>query len=165
MTTETQNRNSFMDPFNFPMPSRKDLMSLSTINAERDLMKTTTSKFVSKRTASTNMTSNDIAGKLTKFEITLGAKPKLHGSRFETLTKPQWNLSNIDIERSGPRTLHVSLNNKPDRQMMTSDIKFAQPQCVKFTTKREHLDPLNPQYKIQSASFVDPPVGKFIRNT
>lgn len=114
-----------MDPFNFPMPSRKDLMSLSTINADRDLMKTTTSKFVSNRSTSVNMTSGDIAGKLVKFEIVLGAKPKLHGSRFETLTKPQWNLSNTDIERSGPRTLHVSLNNKPDYQMRTNDIKFA----------------------------------------
>lgn len=30
------------DPFNFPMPNRKDLMSLSTINPQKDLAKTNT---------------------------------------------------------------------------------------------------------------------------
>ena len=36
------------DPFNYPMPSRKDLMSLSTINPS-DGMKTTTKHFVTGR--------------------------------------------------------------------------------------------------------------------
>ena len=57
----TQSR--FMDPFNFPMPNRKDLMSLSTIDAKKDYMKTTTSKFTSKRAASTNLSNADIEGK------------------------------------------------------------------------------------------------------
>ena len=52
------------DPFNYPMPNRKDLMSLSVINKEKDLMKTTTSKFVSGRSASLNLHTNDIDGKL-----------------------------------------------------------------------------------------------------
>lgn len=34
-----------VDPFNYPMPQRKDLMSLSSINLEKDNMKTTTVKF------------------------------------------------------------------------------------------------------------------------
>ena len=34
-----------VDPFNFPMPQRKDLMSLSKINYDKDNMKTTTVKF------------------------------------------------------------------------------------------------------------------------
>lgn len=33
------------DPFNFPMPNRKDLMSLSTIHTNVDNSKTTTKKF------------------------------------------------------------------------------------------------------------------------
>lgn len=30
------------DPFNYPMPNRKDLMSLQTINPLKDVAKTTT---------------------------------------------------------------------------------------------------------------------------
>lgn len=51
------------DPFNFPMPNRSDLMSLSVINADKDLMKTTTSKFTSPRGLSNNLATNDITGK------------------------------------------------------------------------------------------------------
>lgn len=52
------------DPFNFPMPNRCDLMSLSTIKAEKDGMKTTTAKFGSTRAASMNLITGDIEGKL-----------------------------------------------------------------------------------------------------
>ena len=52
------------DPFNFPMPNRADLMSLSVINKDRDFMKTTTSKFTSSRSASMNLHTKDIEGKL-----------------------------------------------------------------------------------------------------
>ena len=93
-----------VDPFNFPMPSRKDTMSLSTITADRDLMKTTTSKFYSWRNNSQNLACNDIDG----------AVPKLHGNKNIQANKAQWNLSNADIERSNPRQLHFGLNNKPD---------------------------------------------------
>jgi len=37
------------DPFNYPMPQRSDCMSLSTINANKDGMKTTTFKFATGR--------------------------------------------------------------------------------------------------------------------
>ena len=50
------------DPFNFPMPNRSDLMSLSTIQ-KFDGMKTTTVKFNSGRSESLNLTTNDIHGK------------------------------------------------------------------------------------------------------
>lgn len=158
----TQNR--FMDPFNFPMPSRKDLMSLSTINASKDYMKTTTNKFNSKRSQSTNLSNADIEGKYLTTDWLLGSKPKLHGSRYPTISKPQWNLSNLDIDRSQPRSLHLGLSNKPDNQLKTQDIKWANPQCVKFTTSRQATDPLNPNYKLQSASFVDPVPPKFLRD-
>jgi hypothetical protein len=81
------------DPFNFPMPKRQDLMSLSVINREKDLMKTTTSKFISNRSASMNLHTNDIQG----------AVPKLHGNKPIDANKSQWNLSNWDIDRSVPR--------------------------------------------------------------
>jgi hypothetical protein len=50
------------DPFNFPMPCRQDLMSLSTIQ-KVDGMKTTTVKFQSCRSGSLNLTTSDILGK------------------------------------------------------------------------------------------------------
>ena len=37
------------DAFNYPMPGRADLMSLQTINAEKDQIKTTTNRFQSTR--------------------------------------------------------------------------------------------------------------------
>ena len=46
------------------MPGRADLMSLSTIDAQRDNMKTTTFKFQTGRDLSNNLTTTDIAGKL-----------------------------------------------------------------------------------------------------
>lgn len=52
------------DPFNYPMPNRKDLMSLQTINPGKDLAKTTTKNFVTGRLESNNLNTSDIAGKL-----------------------------------------------------------------------------------------------------
>ena len=51
------------DPFNYPMPNRKDLMSLQTIDPMKDNAKTTTKKFASGRTESNNLTTQDITGK------------------------------------------------------------------------------------------------------
>ncbi len=38
-----------MDPFNYPMPGRKDLMSLSVIGQEKDGFKTTTKQMTTGR--------------------------------------------------------------------------------------------------------------------
>lgn len=148
-----------IDPFNFPMPGRKDLMSLSTVNADRDAMKTTTSKFYTRRGLSQNLTVGDILGKfpfmvnLLTITLYVGAVPKLHGNKVVQNAKAQWNLSNADIERSNPRQLHFGLKNKPDNQMKVDDIKWAVPQCVKFTTKRSAENPLNPKYHLQHVEF------------
>ena len=50
------------DPFNYPMPSRKDLMSLSTIN-QQDHAKVTTKQFTTSRYDSFNLHTKDIEGK------------------------------------------------------------------------------------------------------
>lgn len=55
------------DPFNYPMPNRQDLMSLSTIQ-KFDGMKTTTVKFNSGRSESLNLATGDIHGKF-RFKI------------------------------------------------------------------------------------------------
>ena len=51
------------DPFNFPMPSRGDLMSLQTIAAKKDNLKTTTKQFTTVRNTSSNLHTSDIDGK------------------------------------------------------------------------------------------------------
>jgi hypothetical protein len=51
------------------MPSRSDLMSLSTINKKADAVKVTTSKFTTMRGASNNLTTNDISGKKLKIVV------------------------------------------------------------------------------------------------
>lgn len=48
------------DPFNYPMPSRGDLMSLQTINARADNVKTTTNRFTTVRNTSDNLFTQDI---------------------------------------------------------------------------------------------------------
>jgi len=50
------------DPFNYAMPNRSDLMSLSTIK-QTDNMKTNTKQFQTGRYESSNLTTNDIQGK------------------------------------------------------------------------------------------------------
>ena len=54
MTTEVSvaTKSHFVDPFNYPMPNRRDLMSLSTITAKADHTKVTTHKFISTRATS-----------------------------------------------------------------------------------------------------------------
>lgn len=72
-------------------------------------------------------------------------------------------MSNFDIDRSAPRALHIGLD-KPENYLKTNDIKWAQPQCVKFTTTRIGTNPLNPSYNLQSVSYLEPEKPKFIRD-
>ena len=51
------------------MLNRADLMSLNTIGAKVDGMKTTTSKFATVRGVSHNLATNDIQGKLHSINI------------------------------------------------------------------------------------------------
>ena len=139
------------DPFNYPMPGRKDLMSLSSIDADRDNMKTTTRKFATRRFESSNLSTADIQG----------ASPKLHGSR--QVNKPEFSNTNWDIERSQPAALHISLN-KPEGNLNIKDIEGAYPKCVSFTSSRIGSNPLNPVYPLPKVEVrpITPP--KFIRD-
>ena len=60
--------------------------------------------------------------------------------------------------------LHFALNKK-ETNLTNDDIAGSKPQCVKFTTKREPCNPLEPVYKLQSFEYVPPPVPKFIRDS
>lgn len=138
------------DPYNYPFPTRGQLMSLSTINENQDFMRAKVNKFHSNRGWNNNLKVDDIEG----------AKTKLPGYQFQN----KQNLSNQtwDIDRSGPRALHIGLN-KPEYNLANDDIDKAKPQFQKFQTQRE-VNPLNPSYKLPKSEIipVDPP--KFIRD-
>lgn len=51
-----------MDPFDYPMPGRRDLMSLSVIDQNKDSFKVTTNKMTTNRNISQNLTTQDIQG-------------------------------------------------------------------------------------------------------
>ena len=59
--------------------------------------------------------------------------------------------------------LHVGLN-KPEYNLTNKDIAGTKTHVVKFTTKREPSNPLNPVYKLPSFTYVAPPVPRFIRD-
>ena len=75
-TTASNNITTNLDPYNWPMPTRADLMSLSTITKEKDLFRNKTAVgFTRARGTSQNMQIDDIEGKLSYYEL-VGAKPK-----------------------------------------------------------------------------------------
>jgi len=89
-------------------------MSLATINVKQDKVSTNTSKFSSIRNTSNNLITNDITG----------AVPKLHGS--QKVNKAEYINSNWDIDRSGPRGLHIGLY-KNETNLRSDDIEGAAP--------------------------------------
>ena len=91
----------------------------------------------------------------------LGAQPRLHGSK--ATNKPDLSNMNWDIERSGPRALHIGLN-KPEYNLSNNDIGGSKPQCVQFKSVR-NCDPLNPTYNLSKVEVrpVTPP--KFVRDS
>jgi len=139
------------DPFNYPMPSRGDLMSLQTMGAKKDNLKTTTAQFTTVRNTSSNLHTSDIHG----------AVPKLHGSK--QVNKPDFMNQNWDIERAGPRALHMNLY-KVETNLNTQDIGGAQPQVNKFKSTRIGNDPLNPNYKLSEVEQRPSTPPRFIRD-
>ena len=93
--------------------------------------------------------------------LSLGAAPKLHGSK--QTKKQEFTNSNWDIDRSGPRALHIGLY-KEETNLRASDIEGAAPNINKFKSTRQGNDPLNPSYQLSKVEVrpVTPP--KFIRD-
>ena len=70
---------------------------------------------------------------------------------------------NDDIEGAGPRMLHIALS-KPEFNLTNADIEGSKTQIVKFVTKREPSNPLNPVYKLPSFTYVPPDPARFVRD-
>ena len=144
-------QSAIKDPYNFPMPGRTETMSLSVINQKRDGERTNKNKFYSHRHHNQALETKDISG----------AQPKLWGSK-ET-TKPEFQNTNWDIDRSGPRALHIGLN-KPEYNLTNNDIEGSQPKCVKFNSTRQGHDPLNPKYQLAQVEMRPNTPPKFLRD-
>ena len=53
---------------------------------------------------------------------------------------------------------------KPQNSLNTSDIEGSQPQCVKFKSIRQGIDPLNPRYRLSEVDVKPPTPTKFKRD-
>lgn len=138
------------NPYNYPFPTRANLMSLSTINENQDFVNKNVKKFHSGRGWNNQLKVDDIDG----------ARTKVPGYQYQN--KPNLSNQNWDIDRTGPRALHIGLE-KPEYNLTNDDIDRSKPKFQKFQTKR-NVNPLNPSYSLPKAEIipVDPP--KFIRD-
>lgn len=87
------------------------------------------------------------------------------------MNKQEFNNQNWDIDRSGPRALHIGKVtclilglNKPEYGLTNSDIEGSKPNCVKFKSTRMGFDPLSPSYNLSVVEQrpITPP--KFMRD-
>ena len=138
------------DPYNYPFPTRGQLMSLSTINDTQDFVRNKVQKFFTNRNWNSNLKVDDISG----------AKTNVPGYQYKN--KQSFSNQNWDIDRTGPRALHLGLN-KPEYNLSNDDLPKSKPQFQKFQTKRA-VNPLNPQYELPKTEMVPPDEPKFIRD-
>ncbi|MCQ2820915.1 MAG: hypothetical protein MJ252_26960 [archaeon] len=134
--------------YNYPPLNRVDLMSLSTIGS-RDANMKPFKKLDTARDWSVNLYNLDIPGTC----------PRRIGSFNQ---KVDFINKNDDIERSSPKLLHVGLN-KPEYNLTNKDIEYSSPGCVKIKTTR-HLNPLEPKYNFCKCEPLPFEVPKFIRD-
>jgi hypothetical protein len=69
-----------------------------------------------------------------------------------------------DIERCQPRPRATPMKNSPDRLLVTEDIPGASPNSTNFKTSRVS-NPLNPEYKLQTVTYMEETPRKFLRDT
>ena len=134
---------------NYPTPSRKDTIFLSTIGPNDAPMK----KFKQLDT------SRDWSINLYNLDIE-GSSPRRFGALNQ---KIDFTNKNDDIERSWPKQLHVGLN-KPEYNLKNNDIEKSSPGCVEIRTNR-HTNPLEPKYNLAKTEDFPPEIPRFIRDS
>ena len=127
---------------NYPTPSRKDTMFLSTIGAN-DFPLKKFKQLDTNRDWSINLYNLDIEG----------SSPRRFGALNQ---KIDFTNKNDDIERSWPKQLHVGLN-KPEYNLRNDDIEKSSPQCVEIRTTRQ-TNPLKPKYNLASTEDYPPDI-------
>ena len=164
MEPEVSKQNKINIDFNYPPLNRKDLMSLSTIGPQDVKMKQF-KKMDTTRDWSVNLYNLDI--EKVKQNVINVVKKYGSSSLYLNFTvafnqKIDFINKNDDIERSTSKLLHVGLN-KPEYNLSNKDIEFSSPGCVKIKTTR-HLNPLEPKYNLPICEPLPFSTPKFIRD-
>ena len=78
--------------------------------------------------------------------------------------KISYGYTNCDIPLSSPKTKFDHIPLKPNYAYSNVDIEGTIPSSCAFKTTRKASNPLNPTYKLQSYTEIEPEIPKFIRN-
>ena len=142
---------SVADNFDYSIPSipKGNTMYLSTIN-KNDAIIRPFKKMVTKRDWSANLYNLDIESSMPR--------------RFGVFTNKVDFINKVDdIERTNPKILHYPLN-KPEYNLTNKDIEKSSPQMNHLKTKR-CTNPLEPQYNLPKVEDYPPEIPKFIRDS
>lgn len=130
------------DPWNWPMPCKKDTMYLSTVSKPVNKKKKTGKENL----RNTNLDIRDI-----------NQKPRVK------IQRESMSLKTNDIARSCPKKLFGKVE-QPFNRFTNNDINGTKPVPAKFVTNRPPSDPLDPQYILPSIPPLEPYEPKFIRD-
>ena len=139
----------FINDFQYPFLNRKDLMSLSTIN-NNDFPIRKFKQMITNRDWSLNLYNLDIEGSSPR-------KFGLFSNKFDFTNK------NSDIDKSYPYIPKVL--QKPNYNLSNEDIEGSKPNCSKCNQLTRHTNPLEPKYNLPKGKEIkieDSP--KFIRD-
>ena len=142
---------SVADNFDYSIPSipKGNTMYLSTIN-KNDAIIRPFKKMVTKRDWSANLYNLDIENSMPR--------------RFGVFTNKIDYINKVDdIERTNPKILHYPLN-KPEFNLTNKDIEKSSPQMKQLKTNR-CTNPLEPKYTLPKVEEYPPSVPKFIRDS
>jgi len=142
---------SVADNFDYSIPSipKGNTMYLSTIN-KNDVKMRPFKKMVTQRDWSANLYNLDIESSMPR--------------RFGVFTNKVDFINKVDdIERTNPKILHYPLN-KPEYNLTNKDIEKSYPQMNHLKTKR-CTNPLEPQYNLPKVEDYPPEIPKFIRDS
>ena len=142
---------SVADNFDYSIPflPKGNTMYLSTIN-KNDAIIRPFKKMVTQRDWSANLYNLDIESSMPR--------------RFGVFTNKVDFINKVDdIERTNPKILHYPLN-KPEYNLTNKDIEKSSPQLNYLKTNR-CTNPLEPKYNLPKVEEYPPEVPKFIRDS
>ena len=142
---------SVADNFDYSIPSipKGNTMYLSTIN-KNDAIIRPFKKMVTQRDWSANLYNLDIESSMPR--------------RFGVFTNKVDFINKVDdIERTNPKILHYPLN-KPEYNLTNKDIEKSSPQMNHLKTTR-CTNPLEPKYNLPKVEEYPPDIPKFIRDS
>lgn len=135
--------------YSLPFLSKKDTMSLSTINSN-DAKIRPFKKIDTQRDWSINLYNLDIERSVPK--------------RFGVFTNKVDFINKVDdIERTNPKLLHYKLD-KPEYNLSNADIEKSSPNMGNLKTKR-CTNPLEPKYNLAKVEDYPDEIPKFIRDS